>query len=150
MEQQKRLITIVRILLTIGVFEFFGPIVRDTNASHLLNPEWVGHSRFHLMWQLGTMFFAGICNLYFIWKRDSVNGLRNLYVAVVWQATNILGFWSSVLLVNQYDGLVFDAKVHIKIIGLVDENVFVFSILSVLLSIIISLLYKLSKITPSK
>ena len=43
---------VAQVLLTIGVFEFFGPIVRDTSATHLLNPTWVGHARFHLAWAL--------------------------------------------------------------------------------------------------
>ena len=38
----------VQILLTIGSFEFFGPIFKDTGTSHLMNPEWVGHARIHL------------------------------------------------------------------------------------------------------
>ena len=54
---------IVQILLTIGCFEFFGPLLKDTGDSHLMNAEWVGHARIHLGWLLGYMFFSSQYNL---------------------------------------------------------------------------------------
>ena len=56
----------VQILLTIGCIEFFGPMIKDSGASHLMNDEWVGHARVHLAWLLGFMFFSGIANLYLV------------------------------------------------------------------------------------
>ncbi len=81
-------------LLTISVFEFFGPIVRDTSVTHLLNPEWVGHARFHLAWALVFMGLSGLCNLYLIWFRRPYR-ISSLYLSWVWQACNVLGFWGA-------------------------------------------------------
>src|SRR5215470_1930167 len=75
----------VRILLTIVAFEFFGPILRDSNASHALNPTWVGHARVHLVWLLAFMFFSGIANMYLVWFRRPFD-LRDLWLSVAWQA----------------------------------------------------------------
>ena len=57
-------IRMAQILLTLTALEFFGPILRDINATHALNPEWVGHARLHLIWLLAFMGFSGIANLW--------------------------------------------------------------------------------------
>lgn len=45
-----------RLVLTfIGAILFFGPFLRDANASHLLNPTWPGHARLHFMWAIAFM-----------------------------------------------------------------------------------------------
>lgn len=123
-------LTAVRILFTICAFEFFGPCIRDSNKSHLTNPDWVGHARFHLMWQLGIMFFAGLVTLALIWLPDPLRPVH-LYVAGALLATNLLGFWAAVVLVKAYRGLIFVPGVHGMILG-IEENIFVFSVLSVI------------------
>lgn len=121
-------LTIVRILLTICAFEFFGPCLRDSNKSHLTNPDWVGHARFHLMWQLGIMFFCGLVTLALIWLPDPLRPIH-LYIASALLATNLLGFWAAVVLVPAYKGLIFVPGIHGRILG-IEENVFVFTVLS--------------------
>ncbi|MEM6964157.1 MAG: hypothetical protein AAF573_05275 [Bacteroidota bacterium] len=129
----KRNLLIAKILLTIGVFEFFGPIIKDTGHSHLMNSEWVGHARVHLAWLLGYMFFSGLANMYFIWFRKPFK-LSHLYLSCLWQATHLLGFWVGILFVPVYEGQIADHRYHVEILG-VDENIFVFSVLSVVLVI---------------
>jgi hypothetical protein len=122
---------IAQVLLTIGVLEFFGPIVRDTSTTHLLNPTWVGHARFHLMWTLVFMGLSGLCNLYLIWGRRPLQ-VSNLYVAWLWQACNIVGFWGAALLESRYGGSIIDPEFHLTILGL-NENIFAFVVLTALL-----------------
>lgn len=131
-------LTAVRVLMTICAFEFFGPCIRDSNKSHLTNPDWTGHARFHLMWQLGIMFFAGLITLALIWLPDPLRPIH-LYVASAILATNLLGFWAAAFLVRLYDGRIFVPGVHQRILGF-DENVFVFSILSAIFVIGLSVL----------
>jgi hypothetical protein len=121
-------LTTVRILLTICAFEFFGPCIRDSNRSHLLNPHWVGHARFHLMWQLGFMFFSGIATLALIWLPDPLRPIH-LLLAAGWMGGNLFGFWVAVALVRIYKGLIVVPGIHRYILG-VEENVFVFSVLT--------------------
>lgn len=120
-----------QLLLSVGVLEFFGPIVRDIDHTHLLNPEWVGHARFHLMWLLVFMAASGLVNLALIWVRPR---LSNLYIAWAWQACNVLGFWGAAALVGAYDGLVVDPGFHMTVLGL-NENLFVFVVLLALLAV---------------
>jgi hypothetical protein len=120
-----------QLLLTLTAFEFFGPIVRDYNATHVLNPAWVGHARFHLIWLLGFMGMSGIANLYLVWARRPFD-VRNLWLSFAWQACNLGGFWAAVVLAPAYGGAVTVPETHVDVFGL-DENVVVFTVLSVLL-----------------
>lgn len=122
---------IAQVLLTLGVFEFIGPIFRDTGSTHLLNPAWVGHARFHLAWALVFMGFSALVNVYLIWFRRP-RDIGNLYLALLWQACNVFGFWGAVALERWYGGALVDPHFHMTILGL-NENVFVFVVLAVLL-----------------
>jgi hypothetical protein len=131
-------IAAVRVLLTITAFEFFGPIVRDFNATHAMNPAWVGHARVHLVWLLGFMFFSGLANLYLVWLRRPFD-VGNLRLSAAWQCCNLGGFWVAYLLVPVYGGLITVPGEHVHILGW-DENVFVFMVLSTVMAVAIGLL----------
>ena len=122
---------IAQVLLTIGVSEFFGPIIRDTSTTHLLNPTWVGHARFHLAWALVFMGLSGLVNIYLIWFRKP-HRISSLYLSWAWQACNIFGFWGAALLERAYGGSIVDPEFHIKVLGL-NENIFAFVVLTTIL-----------------
>ena len=121
----------VRILLTVTSFEFFGPIVRDYSPSHAFNPTWTGHARVHLVWLLGFMFLSGLANVYLVWLRRPFE-VRNLWLSVGWQACNLGGFWIAYVLAPFYGGAITVPGIHTHIFG-IDENVFVFAVLSSIL-----------------
>ena len=124
-------LTIVKVVLTLTGFEFFGPIVRDFNVTHALNPSWVGHARLHLVWLLGFMGLSGLANLWLIWLRRPFD-VRNLWLSVLWQACNLGGFWVAYALAPSYGGQITVPGIHTHILGY-DENVFVFGVLTVVL-----------------
>ncbi|MGB5695030.1 MAG: hypothetical protein WBM46_05220 [Polyangiales bacterium] len=136
---------IAQVLLTLGVLEFFGPIVRDTSVTHLLNPAWVGHARFHLMWGMVFMGLSGLCNLYLIWVRRPLR-VSNLYIAWLWQACNIFGFWGAALLESTYGGAIVDPEFHLKVLGL-NENIFAFVVLTLLL--VSTLVFLKTRVEPA-
>ncbi|GBF51066.1 hypothetical protein LPTSP4_25970 [Leptospira ryugenii] len=117
--------------LTVGALEFFGPIFRDTNSSHLLNPEWVGHARFHLMWNISLWAGIGLYSIYKLWieKQIAKEGLMFLWTL---QCLNALAFWNSVILGDSYNADIFDAKIHLAVFE-INENIIVFGALSLLL-----------------
>ncbi len=121
-----------RLVLTfIGAILFFGPFLRDANASHLLNPTWPGHARLHFMWAIAFMVGSGVVNLYYLWRRPP--DLAVLRLCALWQATSLLGgFWTAVVLADLYGGTIRDPEHHIEILG-VNENILVFGTLAVLL-----------------
>jgi hypothetical protein len=122
-------LTLVRILMTVCVMEFFGPWVKDYSESHLFNPDWVGHARVHMMWLLGFFLFSGIANVYLIWFARPLR-LAHLYASLMWMGSNFLGFWLAVSTASVYDGLLVVPHHHVYILG-VEENVFVFGVLSI-------------------
>ncbi len=128
----KSRILALRIALTVTALEFFGPILRDFSGSHALNPTWVGHARVHLVWLLGFMLFSGLANLYLVWLRRPFE-VRNLWLSAGWQSCNLGGFWVAYLLTPIYDGEITVPGIHTSILG-VDENVFVFSVLSIIMA----------------
>ena len=138
MAERTRAVTAVQVLLTLTAFEFFGPIVRDFNASHALNPAWVGHARVHLVWLLGFMLLSGVANLYLLWFRRPFE-VRNLWLAAAWQCCNLGGFWLAYALVPVYGGLITVPGEHVHVFGW-DENVFVFAVLSALMAVALLLL----------
>jgi hypothetical protein len=121
----------IRIALTVTALEFFGPLVRDLDASHLLNESWVGHARIHLMWLLGFMGLSGLANLYLIWLRKP-RDVRDLRLSAAWQSCNLGGFWIACLTSDAYQGAITVPGIHVHVFG-IDENVFVFGILSLVM-----------------
>jgi hypothetical protein len=133
MRDRRGAVRTAKILLTVSSFEFFGPVGRDFSASHAFNPDWTGHARVHLVWLLGFMFFSGLANLYLIWLRRP-REVRNLWLSVAWQACNLGGFWVAYVLAPSYQGQITEPGIPTHDFG-IDENVFVFSVLSVVLVI---------------
>lgn len=129
---------ILRIALTVTCLEFFGPAIRDTDASHLLRPEWVGHARLHLAWLLGFMVLSGIANLYFIWFRRPAH--ESLRISALWQTCNLGGFWIAIFLNPVYGGVISVPGVHTHILGF-DENVFGFTVLSIVMLVAWTLIW---------
>ena len=132
MTERTRPIALAQWLLTLTGFEFFGPILRDTNATHLLNPAWAGHARLHLAWLLGFMLLSGVANLYLVWLRRPFE-VRNLWLSAGWQCCNLGGFWIAAFSAPRYGGLVTVPGEHIHVFGW-DENVLVFAILSTIMA----------------
>ena len=137
MRPETRLL-VLKIALTITAFEFFGPVIRDYHPSHALNPTWVGHARVHLVWLLGFMGLSGIANLYLIWWRKPFE-LRNLWLSAGWQSCNLGGFWIAYVLVPHYEGAITVPGIHTHVFG-IDENVFAFSVLSIIMVGVLGLL----------
>lgn len=126
MSPEKRTLAI-QIALTVTALEFFGPVLRDAGTSHALNPEWVGHARVHLVWLLGFMFLSGVVNLFLIWRQ------RALVLSAAWQSCNLGGFWIAYFLNPLYHGAITVPGIHTQVFG-IDENVFVFSVLTLLMA----------------
>jgi hypothetical protein len=137
---EARALAAAKVLLTITAIEFFGPILRDSGAGHLFNPSWPGHARVHLVWLLGFMFFSGVMNLYLLWLRRP-RDVRDVWLSVAWQACNLGGFWVAYVLAPLYDGKITMPDTHVHILG-IDENVFAFAILSIVLAAAVAMLLR--------
>ena len=63
---------------------------------------------------------------------ENAEDIRDLWLSVGWQSCNLGGFWAAYLLAPVYEGLITVPGIHVHIFGY-DENVFVFSVLTVIL-----------------
>ena len=142
MREPRGAVRFVRVLLTVTSLEFFGPILRDYSPSHAFNPTWTEHARVHLVWLLGFMFLSGLANLYLIWFR-APRDARTLWLSVLWQACNLGGFWIAYVLAPSYGGAITVPGIHTHILG-IDENVFVFGVLSIVLGAAVIVLWNAS------
>lgn len=131
--------TLVRVLLTVCAIEFLGPWLRDFSDSHVFNPSWVGHARLHMMWLLGFFLFSGIGVLWLVWG-PRPQRLVYLDAACMWIAANFLGFWGAVATTGVYGGLVVVPGLHYFIFG-IEENVFVFGVLSSIFLVALAVLH---------
>jgi hypothetical protein len=75
---------ISRILITfcILIFSVVVPIL-EINASHVFNPNWPAHARFHEVWQLITNCGIGLLCLWLVWLKEKVQMASVLVVLVM-------------------------------------------------------------------
>src|SRR5262245_26118551 len=88
------------------------------------------------------MFFSGLANLYLIWYRRPYD-VRDLWLSAAWQACNLGGFWVAYVLCPLYEGAITVPGIHTHVLGM-DENVFVFLVLSIVLTAALVLLQRTS------
>ena len=138
---------VAQVLLTIGVLEFFGPIARDISVTHLLNPSWVGHARFHLAWALVFMGLSGLCNLYLNLVQASASDSRACTSLGLGRLATSSGSGELPFLRARtgVDGIV-NPEFHLTIFGL-NENVFAFVSLTTIL--LVSIVYLKTGLEPS-
>jgi hypothetical protein len=72
-----------RIILTVvGLFTAISPYVADWNSTHIYNPTWPPHAKFHNAQTMVLGLFLGLISLYCIWLRSSVSLRQSLNEAV--------------------------------------------------------------------
>jgi heme/copper-type cytochrome/quinol oxidase subunit 2 len=123
-----------KILLTISIFLYgFVPPFIDLNKTHATNPNWVGHARFHVVWQVFITFFIAITALYILWFSEIENGLKHNLVLCL--SLCVLGaFFLNIAFKNLYGGTLADPD-GITPIGEINANVISFSFAFIMLII---------------
>jgi len=72
-----------RILITLAVMIFMVVVpVLEINNSHVFNPEWPPHARFHEVWQLTTNCGIGVLCLWLAWTKSNIR-LASVLVVIV-------------------------------------------------------------------
>ncbi|MGD1888581.1 MAG: DUF6640 family protein [Cohaesibacteraceae bacterium] len=120
--------TVLKIFVSaITIFYGFVPALADLNETHLLNPLWSEHARFHTAWFLA--FTAGVSGtaLFLIWRRDEV------FIPITLGLMFSAGFWAATLFRNAYGGALVDSNGHTHTIAGIESNTFLFSVVSILL-----------------
>ena len=122
----------LQLALKIGVsaltaFYGFVPAFADLNETHLFNPLWSAHARFHGAWFLAFTAGVALISLYLIWRRDDV--LVPIFIGLVFA----VGFWIATVFGPAYGGALVDPNGHVQTIAGFEANMFLFSIVSMLL-----------------
>lgn len=66
------------ILTVVALFTIFSPYVFDWNATHIYNPHWPPHAKFHNAQTMLLAVFLGLATLYFTWRAASSEIERRL------------------------------------------------------------------------
>lgn len=75
---------LAKILIAAGVFMYAVVVpLLEINASHVFNPAWTEHARFHEVWQLSTNIMIGICALWLAFKNNAIRLAAVLNIAVM-------------------------------------------------------------------
>ena len=60
---------ITRIIFTIASIAIaVGPTIADFNKTHATHPDWPGHARFHVVWQVLGFYPSAIIALIILWS----------------------------------------------------------------------------------
>ena len=119
---------VARILITLATL-LYGvlPLLADLSDTHVLNPSWTPHARFHLVWLLGTGALIAALALWLLWVRgDGV-------LAAVLGLCVLAGFWIAVATKSLYGGALADGVTSADERTAVGANAVFFGLILVLL-----------------
>jgi hypothetical protein len=71
------------ILSAVAVSMISGGVLADWNRTHLLNPRWTPHARFHDAWSILLTAGMGATALYLLWRRRAEPGIAAALLAEV-------------------------------------------------------------------
>lgn len=98
----------LQILLTITSLGYSAiPAIFDTNATHITNPRWVPHARFHVVWQVLSYIGFALIALWLIWGMEFEG---HLWLAAAMSAAAYGGFFIAVFAQRAYAGGTFDSN----------------------------------------
>ncbi|MEW5808481.1 MAG: hypothetical protein AB1925_03430 [Actinomycetota bacterium] len=136
------MVVAIQVLVTVAVMSFsVVAVAADLNRTHATNPRWVGHARFHLVWQVTTHVGAGALAVVLTWAPLGSREFR-VAVAAVIAAAVLAGFFVAMATMRLYGGQLADTNgyrpVPITVAGrrrAVDKNVALFVGAALMLSV---------------
>lgn len=98
----------LQILLTITTLGYsLIPAIFDSNDTHMTNPLWVPHARFHVVWQVCSYIGIALIALWMIWGVDFPG---HLWVAAAMSGAIYCGFFIAVFARKRYGGGTYDVN----------------------------------------
>lgn len=79
----------------------------DLNRTHAANPSWVGHARFHVVWQVFTSALLALVTLALLWWTGPYPDER-FYLAALLTSFPMLGFIFALVTRSLYGGTLHD------------------------------------------
>lgn len=84
-----------------------GTITLDLNRTHAAHPQWLGHARFHVVWQVVTTALLSVFAIGLIWTHGPLQPER-FYSAALLAALPIFGFFAALAARRIYGGTLSD------------------------------------------
>jgi hypothetical protein len=82
-------------------------IVLDLNRTHAAHPQWLGHARFHVVWQTITVAVLAIVEVGVLWFPGPFISER-FYLVATLACAPMVGFFAAAVTRNLYGGTFFD------------------------------------------
>ena len=99
---------VARILLTVFcIVQGLATAVLDLNRTHAAHPQWLGHARFHVVWQTGTVVALAAVECVLLWHHGPDEAER-FYLATLLACLPIFGFFAALLTRGVYGGALSD------------------------------------------
>jgi hypothetical protein len=97
-----------RVLLTVFcVIQGFATAILDLNRTHAAHPQWLGHARFHVVWQTATVVVLAILQVCLLWLPGSLVSER-FYVVALLACAPMIGFFAALVTRHLYGGTLSD------------------------------------------
>jgi hypothetical protein len=86
-EAMERKVTASKMFISIiALFTSVSPYMADFNQTHVYNPYWPGHARFHNGHTMTLGMISGILSLYYLWIKRTSTAVENLKVSCLFAA----------------------------------------------------------------
>lgn len=82
-------------------------VLMDMNRTHATHPGWLGHARFHVVWQTGTVVALAILELILLWAAGPFESER-FYLAALLACMPMIGFFAALFTRRIYSGTLSD------------------------------------------
>lgn len=121
------------VLMSVGAVMYgILPLFADLNKTHVTNPQWPPHARFHVVNQVLTGFLIAVISLYLIWLPVG-EARTSVALALVLGLSVIGGFFASMVFRNFYGGALGDKRGGIAKYRNLDLNAVSFGLSGLLL-----------------
>jgi hypothetical protein len=110
--------------LTALVYAVVPPIV-DSNPTHILNPEWTAHARFHTVWQVSVNSMLGLSSVLLVWWPGTNQALR-IKIGALLGCIALGGFYVAAMTRHLYGGAFSDPNGVPPVAG-IDANLLLFT-----------------------
>jgi hypothetical protein len=101
-------VLVARIMLSIlCALQGVATLAIDFNRTHVTNPAWTGHARFHVVWQSITVALLAEVELILIWIHG-VSHADGFYLACLLTSLSPLGFLSALATRRSYGRTLYD------------------------------------------
>ncbi len=81
----------------------------DLSRTHATHPDWLGHARFHVVWQCANAALTALVIEYLLWSHVLPEEVR-FHLALVLAAVPMLGFLVALVFRRAYGGTLSDPK----------------------------------------